>query len=81
MENPSCHFAEATEMGGETFYECSKRSSPCYQSVCDTDMCTDNNNSRSNDDCMHKDYNGLCQNDDTYNHGDYCPGHCDFYEG
>lgn len=81
MENPNCRFAKSTEIGDETFYECSKRSSPCYQNLCNTDMCSsDYNNSRSNADCMHKDYYGVCQNDDTYNHGDYCPGHCDFYE-
>ena len=82
MEKPSCGAAKAVVSGGETFYECSDSDSPCYQNLCNADMCfSDNHNStRSNADCIHKDYYGICQNDNSYNHGDYCHGHCGDFE-
>ncbi len=82
MQDPNCSAAKAVEAGDETFYECTDKNSPCYQNLCDTEMCLEEDDYTpvNKKECLFKDYYGVCQNDDIYNHGDYCPGHCDFFE-
>ena len=81
MQDKNCSAAKTVELDGEIFYECTDEESPCYQNLCDTEMCFEEGAiSVNKKECLFKDYYGVCGNDDTYNHGDYCPGHCDYYE-
>lgn len=79
-QDPNCSYAKAVEFEGETVYECSDPSCPCYQGLCDLEFCSSQDESSNDHDCIYKDYYGTCGNDDCYNHGDYCPGHCDAFE-
>lgn len=81
MKAPFCNAATPSgEIDGETCYECSEPLSPCYGELCDVEMCMPQNVTSKKGECIHKDGYDLCSNDDTYNYGNYCPGHCDFYE-
>ena len=80
-QNPNCSAAKAIVLlDGKTAYECSEPRCPCYQDLCDVDECSPNTSRPRRKECVFKDYNGICKNDDTYTYGNYCPGHCDSYE-
>ena len=79
-QDPNCSCAKAVEFEGETVYECTEPECPCYQGLCNLDMCCPQDDLENDAECIFKDYYGNCGNDDCYNHGDYCPGHCDSFE-
>lgn len=80
-QDPSCEYAKPDEFEGDTVYVCDNPDCPVYKQLCDVYICCPDDDGFENpNDCIFKDYNGLCGNDDSYNHGDYCSGRCGDFE-
>lgn len=76
-QDPSCKYANPDEFEGDTVYVCNNPGCPVFQQLCDMNICCpEDDEDENNHDCIFKDYYGLCSNDNSYNHGDYCSGRC-----
>lgn len=68
--------------GEETQYKSYDRETSEWEYYCVNEDCPTNKPKKSNksEDCIFTDYFDICKNDDCPYYGQYCSGHCAFYE-